>query len=65
MSRCDFHDAHDVEGQPTGQRCTKQATHLIKWHDSKQFSLACEPHAQPEAILRVASAYTVSAITDI
>ena len=47
--RCDFHDAHDADERPTGNRCPKPATHRIIWNDGKRFSFGCDDHLEIDA----------------
>lgn len=52
--RCDFHDAHDpVTDKPTGNRCTKDATHKMTWEDGR-FSFGCDAHLdiEPQATVK-------------
>jgi hypothetical protein len=41
---CDYHDDHDEDGRPRGNRCGKPVTHEIKWKDGR-WSMACDEHA--------------------
>jgi hypothetical protein len=42
---CSHHDTWDAELQPTGKACGIPAKFLVVWPESRQYSLACEPHA--------------------
>jgi hypothetical protein len=42
--QCDHRSAHDAAtDQPTGERCTRDATHRITWEDGR-YSLGCADH---------------------
>jgi hypothetical protein len=41
---CDYHDDHDEEDQPRGNRCGRPATKVIYWRDGR-WSPGCDEHA--------------------
>jgi hypothetical protein len=43
-STCDYHDDHDEDDRPRGNRCGKPATRTIHWNDGR-WSMGCDEHA--------------------
>lgn len=41
---CDYHDAHDEDDRPRGNRCGRPATRTIVWKDGR-WSMGCDEHA--------------------
>jgi hypothetical protein len=52
--RCSFHDDHDAEGEPAGNQCTSEATHIIVWTwpdtGEQRWSFGCAEHIGPPAL---------------
>jgi hypothetical protein len=40
---CDYHDDHDEDDRPRGNRCGKPATRTIFWKDGR-WSMGCDEH---------------------
>jgi hypothetical protein len=42
--RCGYHDDHDEDDNPCGNRCGEPSTKVVRWKDGRT-SMACDRHA--------------------
>lgn len=46
---CDHHPDADAAGEPVGERCAREATHVVTWPRTRQVSYGCDEHVAPES----------------